>query len=190
MSYTLEEFGTECVDAMGGMPGDDARGTIRQKLEALLRNPAFLAAWCGDDAEPGVRPIWVDPETGLRVMQHIYVDGKTSPPHDHGTSWAIYGQAVEWTDMTVWTRLDDASREGYAELKPGDKYRLDPGMAGVFHPGDIHQIHFPDGARFIRVTGTDLGTIDTSRFDPKTNSVETSAGKAPSGTHAATAGSR
>ena len=137
-----------------------------------------------------MRPIWVDPDTGLRVMQHIYVDGKTSPPHDHGDSWAVYGQAVEWTDMTVWKRLDDGSRDGYAELEAADKYRLEPGMAGIFHPGEIHQIHFPDGARFIRVTGADLGSITTSRFNPETNSVETSAGKPPSGSHAVTAGAR
>ena len=190
MSDMLEAFGQECVDAIATMPGDDARDLIRQKLEALLRDPAFLARWCSDDAEAGVRVIWEDPETGLRVMQHIYVDGKTSPPHDHGDSWAVYGQAVEWTDMTVWKRLDDGSREGYAELEAENTYRLDPGMAGIFHPGEIHQIHFPDGARFIRVTGADLGSIDTSRFDPETNSVETSAGKPPSGSHAVTAGAR
>ena len=117
------------------------------------------------------------------MLQHIYAEGKTSHPHDHGESWAVYGQAVEWTDMTVWERKDDGSRDGYAEIEPSDKFRLEPGMAGVFHPGDIHQIHFPDGARFIRVTGTDLGSIATSRYDADANTVETSAGRMPSGTH-------
>lgn len=190
VTYTLEEFGADCVAAVADLPGDQARETVCQKLEALLQDEAFLAAYCGDDAEAGVRPIWDDAATGLRVMQHIYVDGKTSPPHDHGDSWAVYGQAIEWTDMTVWKRLDDGSREGHAELERENTYRLDPGMAGIFHPGEIHQIHFPDGARFIRVTGADLGSIDTSRFDPETNTVETSAGKPPSGSHAVTADAR
>jgi hypothetical protein len=25
-------------------------------------------------------------------------------PHDHGNSWAIYGQALGWTEMTEWER--------------------------------------------------------------------------------------
>lgn len=183
MSYTLEEFGADIVAAMTENPGDAGRETVRQKLEALLKEPDFLAAYCGDEAEVGVRPIWVDDATGIRVLQHIYADGKTSHPHDHGESWAVYGQAVEWTDMTVWERKDDGGREGYAEIEPVGRFRLEPGMAGVFHPGDIHQIQFPDGARFIRVTGTDLGSIATSRYDPEANTVETSAGRMPSGTH-------
>lgn len=190
MSYTLEEFGRDCVAAVQEQPGAAGRETVRRKLEDLLKDEDFLAAYCGDDAEPGVRPIWVDEETGLRVLQHIYADGKTSPPHDHGESWAVYGQAVEWTDMTVWERTDDGSREGHAEIEPANKFRLEPGMAGVFHPGEIHQIHFPDGARFIRVTGTDLGAIPTSRYDPETNRVETSAGRMPSGAHEAKAAAR
>lgn len=183
MGYSLEEFGRDIVAAVQEKPGEDGREAVRRKLEDLLKDPDFLAAYCGDDAEVGVRPIWVDEDTGLRVLQHIYAEGKTSHPHDHGESWAVYGQAVEWTDMTVWERKDDGSRDGYAEIEPSDKFRLEPGMAGVFHPGDIHQIHFPDGARFIRVTGTDLGSIATSRYDADANTVETSAGRMPSGTH-------
>lgn len=182
MSYTLDAFGRDCVAAVEEKQGNDAREEVRQKLEELLRQPDFLVQYCGPEAEAGVRVIWQDPDTGLRVMQHVYDDGKTSPPHDHGESWAVYGQAVEWTDMTVWKRTDDGTREGHAELEPEKTYRLDPGMAGIFHPGEIHQIHFPDNARFIRVTGTDLGAIPTKRFDPDANTyVET--GGAPSGLH-------
>jgi hypothetical protein len=41
----------------------------------------------------------------------------------------------------------------------------------VFHPGQIHSIKFPSGARFVRVTGTDLNTVAQARYDLKNNRV-------------------
>ena len=41
-----------------------------------------------------------------------------SPPHDHGESWAIYGQAKLWTDMIEWKREDDGSDPKHAKLTP------------------------------------------------------------------------
>ena len=40
-----------------------------------------------------------------------------------------------------------------------------PGLAGMFGPRQIHAIHFVEGSRFIRITGTDLSRISTRKFD-------------------------
>ena len=45
------------------------------------------------------------------------------------------------------------------------KYRLLPGHAGIYQDGTIHSIDYPDSARFIRVTGTNLDNIQRVRFD-------------------------
>jgi hypothetical protein len=94
-----------------------------------------------------------------------------SPPHDHGKSWAIYGQATQYTDMTEWQREDDGSDPTHAKVKPVKKYRLNPGQAGIYQDGAIHSIDYPDRARFIRVTGTDLDKIDRIKIDPNTGAV-------------------
>lgn len=165
MSYSLENFCDDARAALKRDPGTGGREQVRGLLEKLLRDEAFLAKECGPHAQAGIRTVYRDKETGFNVLVHIYAKGKTSPPHDHGKSWAVYGQAVGWTDMTLWDRRDDGSREGYADLVQGRRFRLDPGMAGVFEPGVIHSIHFEDGAQFVRVTGTDLDTIPTERYD-------------------------
>ena len=72
--------------------------------------------------------------------------------------------------MTKW-RLLDESPDGKADLEQDETVRLESGMAGKFEPGDIHSIHFPDGARFVRVTGTNLDAIPTYRFDPDSETV-------------------
>lgn len=165
MAYSFDQFCADCRQALKADPGPGGHETVRRNLEKLLADRDFVAAECGPDARPGIRTIYRDAETGFNVLVHVYEAGKTGPPHDHGRSWAVYGQAAEWTDMTLWTRKDDGSQDGFAALEEERTFRLNPGEAGTFEVGQIHSIHFPDGARFVRVTGTDLDSIPTSRFD-------------------------
>ena len=94
-----------------------------------------------------------------------------SPPHDHGASGAIYGQATHYTDMIEWEREDGGADPARAKLRPVKSYRLEPGHAGIYQDGKIHSIDYPDNARFIRVTGTNLDKIERVRFDLKTGEV-------------------
>lgn len=165
MAYDLGDFCDDCREALASGDSDEARETIRQDLEKLLENQDFLAANCGPDAENGVHLLYEDPDKGFQVLAHINEKGRKSPPHDHGDSWAVYGQAAGHTDMTVFERTDDGSKEGFAEIREKENYRLQPGMAGMFGPRAIHAINFVDGARFVRVTGTNLGTISTRRYE-------------------------
>lgn len=174
MTYTLAAFCADCRESVGA--GEAGREQIRRDLERLLGEDDFVSAHCTAEAVAGISVLHSDAETGFQILLHVYAEGKESPPHDHGESWAVYGQAVEHTDMTVWRRGDDGARAGYAEVEPVRSYRLDPGMAGKFEPGDIHSIRFPAGARFVRVTGTDLKKIPTRRFDPGNKTVLEDAG--------------
>ena len=97
------------------------------------------------------------------MLAHINDKARISPPHDHGASWAIYGQATKYTDMIEWAREDDGTDPKHAKLKPAKKYRLTPGKAGIYQNGAIHSIDYPDYARFIRVTGTNLDKINRIR---------------------------
>jgi hypothetical protein len=40
-----------------------------------------------------------------------------------------------------------------------------PGQAGIYQDGRIHSIDYPDYARFVRVTGTNLDKIKRIRID-------------------------
>jgi hypothetical protein len=71
--------------------------------------------------------------------------------------------------MIEWERVDGGGDK--AELKPAKKYRLTPGKAGIYQDGAIHSIDYPDKARFVRVTGTNLDNINRVRFDLNTGQV-------------------
>ena len=135
------------------------------------RIPDFVRKHC-EEAPRGLHVLYEDPELGFQILAHINDKARVSPPHDHGESWAIYGQATHYTDMTEWEREDDGGDPEHAKLKPVKKYRLTPGHAGIYQDGKIHSIDYPDYARFVRVTGTNLDRIHRVRFDLKTGEVK------------------
>jgi predicted metal-dependent enzyme (double-stranded beta helix superfamily) len=171
MSYDLDQFIADCRSILKRDPGPKGREEVRTRLERLLADKQFVEQYCGEQVPRGLQLLHDDPELGFQILAHINDKARVSPPHDHGASWAIYGQATQYTDMIEWKREDDGSRPGEAKLKPVKKYRLTPGHAGIYQDGTIHSIDYPDGARFIRVTGTNLDNIERVRFDLETGKV-------------------
>lgn len=172
MPYDLEQFIIDCRSILARDPGLAGRERVRLNLERLLNNKDFIEKYCGDDAPSGLKVLYEDRELGFQILAHVNKKARISPPHDHGASWAIYGQATKYTDMIEWAREDDGKDPKHARLKPMKKYRLTPGKAGIYQDGAIHSIDYPDHARFIRVTGTNLDKINRIRIDLKTGEVE------------------
>ena len=77
---------------------------MRKNLERLLENKDFVAQTCGEDAPLGLKVLYEDKDLGFQVLAHVNDKARKSPPHDHGASWAIYGQAIKHTDMIEWER--------------------------------------------------------------------------------------
>jgi predicted metal-dependent enzyme (double-stranded beta helix superfamily) len=171
MAYELDQFIADCRTILKRDPGPAGREQVRANLERLLGNAAFVEKYCGDDIERGLQVLYEDPELKFQVLAHINDKARVSAPHDHGESWAIYGQAKLWTDMIEWKREDDGSNPKFAKLAPEKKYRLSPGQAGIYQNGAIHSIDYPDKSRFVRVTGTNLDNINRIRIDLKTGEV-------------------
>jgi predicted metal-dependent enzyme (double-stranded beta helix superfamily) len=172
MTYELDQFISDCRSILSRDPGPQGREQVRTNLERLLKNSEFIRQHAGEDVPRGLHVLYEDPELGFQILAHINDKARVSPPHDHGASWATYGQATHYTDMTEWEREDNGTDEAHAKLKPVKKYRLTPGHAGIYQDGKIHSIDYPDYARFIRVTGTNLDKIHRVRFDLKTGEVK------------------
>jgi len=166
MPYTLEAFCNDCREALNVDTGRGGRERVRGLLEKLLADKDFVARHVAA-MPPGRHTLFQDPELGFVVLSHVNAKGGKSPPHDHGASWAVYGQATQYTDMTEWRRTDGgpADGPGPARLEVARRYRLEPGHAGLYDVRDIHAIDYPDGARFVRVTGTDLENVPRLKFD-------------------------
>src|SRR5262249_31757403 len=118
MPYDLDHFIADCRTSPAPVPGPPGREEVAKRLEVLLGNPDFVREYGGDDAPSGVKILYEAPKLGFRVLSHCYDSPRVSPPHDHGASWAIYGQAVKYTDMTEWERNENGGPAGHADLKP------------------------------------------------------------------------
>jgi hypothetical protein len=172
-TYTLEQFlaDTRATIKRKGVPSGLAE--IRDHLEKLLHNPELLTKHLGDPP-PYTRltTIGHDPETDVHVLVHGREKGSTSSVHDHGPCWVVYGNYKNPTRMRRWRRLDDGRTPGFAELELQKEFLNEPGQAAVFAVGDIHSIEFGDDTFFIRVTGGDVESQKTLKFDAEQKTVE------------------
>jgi len=93
MPMKLQEFAGECHAFLKADPGPKGREKVRCRLENVLRDEAFVAANLGPDNNQSRSVIYKDPEIGFLICAHVH-EGATAGgrPHDHGTSWANYGQ--------------------------------------------------------------------------------------------------
>src|SRR5664280_1494920 len=134
MAYDLDQFIADCKTTLAREPGPKGREQVRVNLEKLLANPDFIRAYTGDDQPRGVKVLYEDPKLGFQVLAHINEKAHASPPHDHGASWAIYGQAAQYTDMTEWAHEDDGKDPAVILVRPFGHVGVLGGLA-VDRPG-------------------------------------------------------
>jgi hypothetical protein len=165
MPHTLHSFAAHVRDIL---EDDDTPGG-REKVAALLREAlkdrAFVDALF-DDASPERKVVYEDAQLGFCILAHRYTGAKSSGPHDHGPSWAIYGQADGETVMTDWTVVAPAAPGHPAKVKPSRDYKLTPGVAHVYNEGDVHSPSREGPTRLVRIEGTNLERVQRGKFEP------------------------
>ena len=124
MAYELDQFISDCRSILARDPGPQGREEVRTHLEELLQNPDFVRKHC-EEAARGLHVLYEDPKLGFQILAHINDKARVSQPHDHGKSWAIYGQATHYTEMTEWEREDDGSELGTRQAQAGEEISAD-----------------------------------------------------------------
>ena len=164
MRYTLERFATTCHDLLKAEPGPAGRERVCALVQAVLKDEAFVAEHL-TDTTPERKIIYEDAELGFCILAHVYHGAKTSPPHDHGPSWAIYGQAAGETHMTDYELVEPASAEKPGKAKKLHTYTLKPGMAYLYNEGHLHSPTREGPTRLLRMEGLNMDTIKRFKFD-------------------------
>lgn len=167
MAETLDAFCRDCHDILARDPGPSGREAVRRRTETLLQDEAFVDAELKPRAGQGTVTLYEDPDLGYVVLSHSYTKERYSPPHDHGSSWAVYAQVAEHSDMGIWERTDGGTGDGPAEVVERETMRLEPGEAALLDVGVIHTVDRPVGCHYLRVTGTDLEKLRRLRYDPE-----------------------
>lgn len=164
MPHTLHSFASRVRDIL--QKEDTAAG--REKVAALLRdalNDRAFVETLFDERSPERKVLYEDAQLGFCILAHRYPAARTSPPHDHGPSWAIYGQADGETVMTDWTLVQAASANHPGKVKKLREYTLTPGLAHVYNEGDLHAPSRAGPTRLIRIEGTNLERVAREKYE-------------------------
>ena len=124
----------------------EALGKIRNELIELTRDKELFPRSSfpiNDVGGSAVYRISEDSDHRYALYASVGAAGKSVPPHNH-TTWAVivgvYGDELN----RFYERTDDASKEGYAELKETGSFVVQHGNGVVFLPDDIHAISTDD----------------------------------------------
>ena len=110
MTITLEQFAADCHAAIKSNSGTPGREKVCSLVKQALADPEFVATHITENT-PERHVLYEDPELGFTILAHGYTGAKGSKPHDHGPSWAIYGQAHGETIMTAWDLVARPTQE-------------------------------------------------------------------------------
>jgi len=158
MAYTLEQFSTDCHRVLTAEPGPEGRKKVCALVQKACADPEFVRQHLPENG-PERKILYEDPELGFCILGHVYHGAKESQPHDHGPTWAIYGQAVGETIMTDYERMAPASLEQPGKARPMRDYKLTPGDAYVYNEGDLHSPRRAGSTRLIRIEGRNVQLI-------------------------------
>jgi predicted metal-dependent enzyme (double-stranded beta helix superfamily) len=164
MAHTLEQFSAACHDTLKADPGPSGRSKVCALLQEALKDEQFVSNCITDDT-PEREMLYEDPELGFCILAHHYRGAKTSPPHDHGPYWAIYGQARGETEMSDYELLEPATPEKPGKVRKTSTYKLTPGVAHVYNEGDLHSPKRLDSTRLIRIEGVNMEKVKRLKFE-------------------------
>jgi hypothetical protein len=164
MAQTLQSFAAKASEILKAENNPRGRSKVGVLLQEALKDPEFVSAQF-DDHTPERKILYEDPDLGFCILAHQYQGPKESAPHDHGPSWAIYGQAGGETTMSDWTLLEPASAEKPGKVQKKREYKLKLGDAHVYNEGDLHSPSRAGPTRLIRIEGTNLEKIKRLKFE-------------------------
>jgi predicted metal-dependent enzyme (double-stranded beta helix superfamily) len=180
VTYTLDEFVHDMEGLVAGQPdSQQIFDTGSAWLERLTRNPRAIPdefrvpAANGRRANHGTYLLYQG-DSGLSVTAVVWGPGEHLGPHDHRT-WGMIGILDNTLTETRYRRVDDRTREGYAQLEQDRQANFKQGEITLLVPNidEIHQMdNFTDRPTVeIHVYGDDLRNIDRSRYDLETGKI-------------------
>lgn len=152
MGFTLDSFASEVQQLLRKDAGPSGREKVRELVQEALKDEQFIATYVNDNT-PDRQVIYEDPELGFCICAHVNRDAREANPHDHGPSWAIYGQAFGETEMSDWEVLEPAAEAKPGKVRRAKVYTLKPGMAHIYNEGDVHSPKRVAATGLLRIEG-------------------------------------
>ena len=102
-------------------------------------------------------------EAGADVFR---LNASHGTPHDHGSSWAIYGLAIGDTEMTDWRVVKKGEGDEPTLVEPAKTYVLKPGDSHFYDVGVVHSPKREGLTKLVRIEGRNLDHVQRSNIRP------------------------
>jgi hypothetical protein len=169
MSYTLEALAADIHRELTRDQSAAAKQAVCRHVSRALTDPGFVATHLKDkpaDSDPR-EILYEDPQLGFCICGHVYPNKAIGSPHDHGASWAIYGQAAGVTEMTEWKIVEEGEGGKPSLVEPVKTYEMHPGDVQFYDVGVVHSPRREAPVKLIRVEGKNLDHVKRSNIKAK-----------------------
>ena len=164
MAYTLEQLASDIKATLKA----DATSAGREKICSLVskacRDEAFIAKHLTAENCKPRKVLYEDPDLGFCICGHVHEDKAEGKPHDHGRSWAIYGQAQGQTMMTDWKITTKGDGEKPSLVEAVRTYAMNPGDVKFYDVGVVHSPNRQLPTKLIRIEGANLDHVKRSNI--------------------------
>jgi predicted metal-dependent enzyme (double-stranded beta helix superfamily) len=137
----FEKFIQDLRAAWAELPDMEARMRKGQQLlEQLVKDPAMRAASRSWPSTEGRKNLLFheDLECGFAINGVVRMPGRKGSIHDNAHAWTAYGVLDGTESLERFRRVDDRSKEGYAELELASVTEGNAGKVDLVPPFDIH----------------------------------------------------
>ena len=166
MPYTLNELADDIKEIVQNNKMPNGSDQICYFVSKALMDQNFVLQNLPDRQEgsPPREVLYEDDYTGFCICGHVYSTEAIGFPHDHGSSWAVYGQASGETEMTDWQVTKDQPDEDIIYVKPNKTYTMKTGDVHFYGVGDVHSPLRKEPVRLLRIEGINLDHIQRSNI--------------------------
>ena len=164
MAYTLSQLSDDIRSALQADPGPAGKQAVCAAVSKALVDPAFIDQHLTADQCRPRKVLYEDPTLGFCICGHVYENAADGAPHDHGTSWAIYGLATGDTEMTDWRVVQKGEGAAPTLVSPEKSYVMRPGDAHFYDVGVVHSPKRDGLTKLVRIEGENLDNIKRSNI--------------------------
>jgi predicted metal-dependent enzyme (double-stranded beta helix superfamily) len=149
----------------------DRMEKAKPRLETFVMEPAVKAHsvnWPSTEGHKNLL-LYVDPDYDFVINAVVRVPGRKGSIHDHADAWVLYGLLDGTESLERYDRVDDGSKEGYAEVKLASVTTGTQGKVDLVPPRAIHAEQGGDTrsvAIIVRSQKLGQGTVLQGRYDP------------------------
>ncbi len=181
-TYTMQAFVEDVRNMFASTTDPRAQAQfVARHMKELLDVPGWLEEQIDLPAEGGFGRYdlhqdeeFGHPEAGFLLMCGVQRPGQDNLPHDHGTTWVVYGVYQGAIEQTKWRWSYPETDRTSPEIKPLESWVQGAGDIAFFLPGEIHNTRNVDDDRsvVIRLEGQKLAGMLRHRYNPETNTGE------------------